>query len=77
MTLKDFREYTKDLPDNIAERIILSIGIRDEKDIIDNNDGTISFQEFSERYLVNNISMIMEGTLPPKIFFVTNKKNNK
>ncbi len=74
MTLKDFREYTKDLPDNIAERIILSIGIRDEKDIIDNNDGTISFQEFSERYLVNNISMIMEGTLPPKIFFVTNKK---
>jgi len=77
MTLKEFREYTKDLPDNIAERIILSIGIRDEKDIVDNNDGTISFPEFSERYLVDSVNMIMDGILPPKIFFVTNKKNNK
>lgn len=74
MTLKEFREYTKDLPDDIAERIILAIGIRDEKDIVNNDDGTISFPEFSERYSVDNVNMIMEGTMAPKLFFTTIKR---
>lgn len=74
MTLKEFREYTKDLPDDIAERIILAIGIRDEKDIVNNGNGTISFPEFSERYPVDNVNMIMEGTMAPKLFFTTIKR---
>lgn len=74
MTLKEFREYTKDLHDDIADKVILCIGIRDEKDIVNNDNGTISFPEFSERYSVDNINMIMEGTMAPKLFFTTIKR---
>lgn len=74
MTLKEFRELTKDIPDDISERIHFAIGIRDEKDIVDNGNGTISFPEFSERYHVDNINMIMEGTMAPKMFFTAIRK---
>ena len=34
MTLKEFKDGIKDIPDNISDKIILSIGIKDEKDSI-------------------------------------------
>ena len=74
MTLQEFRNNTKDIPEDIANRTILCIGIRDEKDIVNNEDGTISFPEFSERYSVDNVNMIMEGTMAPKLFFTTIKR---
>ena len=74
MTLKEFREYTKMIPDEMADKVVLAIGIRDEKDIVDNNDGTITMPEFSERYSVDNVNMIMEGTMAPKLFFTTTRK---
>ena len=74
MTLKELKDIIKDFPDDIADKVILAIGIRDEKDIVDNNDGTISFPEFSERYSVDNVNMIMEGTMAPKLFFTTIKR---
>lgn len=74
MTLQEFRNNTKDIPEDIANKTILCIGIRDEKDIVNNEDGTIYFPEFSERYSVDNVNMIMEGTMAPKLFFTTIKR---
>jgi hypothetical protein len=74
MTLKEFREYAKMIPDEMADKVVLAIGIRDEKDIVNNNDGTITIPEFSERYSVENVKMIMEGTMAPKLFFTTSRK---
>jgi hypothetical protein len=76
MTLKEFKDVIKDIPDNISDKIILSIGIKDEKDITENN-GVISIPEFSERYDVNNVSMIAEGTMAPKMFLTYIRKNKK
>ena len=73
MTLKEFRDLTKDFTDEMAEQTILAIGIRDEKDII--KDGThVYFPEFTERYDVNGVNIIAEGTMAPKLFFVGIKK---
>ena len=73
MTLKEFRDLTKDFNDEMAERTQLAIGIKDEKDIV--NDGkTIYFPEFSERYSVEGVNMISEGTMAPKLFFTGNRK---
>jgi hypothetical protein len=73
MTLKEFRDLTKDFNDEMAERTQLAIGIKDEKDIV--NDGkTIYFPEFTERYIVNGVNLIAEGTMAPKLFFVGNRK---
>ena len=74
MTLKEFRDVVKDFPDDIADKLILAIGIRDEKDIIDNGNGTISFPEFSEVYSVEGVNVISEGTMAPKLFFTGNRK---
>ena len=74
MTLKEFRDVVKDFPDDIADKLILAIGIRDEKDIIDNGNGTISFPEFSEVYSVEGVNMISECTMAPKLFFIGNRK---
>ena len=74
MTLKELKDIIKDFPDDIADKVILAIGIKDEKDIIDNGDGTISFPEFSERYSVESINVISEGTMAPKLFFTTIRK---
>ena len=76
MTLKEFKDVINDIPDNISDKIILSIGIKDEKDITENN-GVISIPEFSERYDVNNVSMIAEGTMAPKMFLTCIRKNKK
>ena len=76
MTLKEFKDVIKDIPDNISDKIILSIGIKDEKDITENN-GVISIPEFSERYDVNNVSMIAEGTMAPTLFLTCIRKNKK
>ena len=68
MTLKEFRDLTKDFNDEMAERTQLAIGIKDENDIV--NDGeTIYFPEFTERYVVNGVNVISEGTMAPKMFF--------
>ena len=73
MTLKEFRDLTKDFNDEMAERTQLAIGIKDEKDIV--NDGkTIYFPEFAERYVVNGLNLIAEGTMAPKLFFIGNRK---
>lgn len=73
MTLKEFRDLTKDFNDEIAEHLLLTIGIRDEKDII--KDSThISIPEFTEGYDVNGVNIISEGTMAPKLFFVGIKK---
>lgn len=73
MTLKEFRDLTKDFNDEMAERTQLAIGIKDEKDIV--NDGkTIYFPEFTERYVVNGVNLIAEGTMAPKLFFIGNRK---
>ena len=77
MTLKEFRDLFKDFPDDIADKLILAIGIRDEKDIIDNGDGTISFPEFSEVYSVEGVNVISEGTMAPKLFFTSIRKRKK
>lgn len=69
MTLKEFKDIVKDFPDEFADKLVLAIGIKDEKDIIDNGDGTISFPEFSERYSVEGVNVISEGTMAPKLFF--------
>ena len=74
MTLKELKEIIKDFPDEFADKLVLAIGIRDEKDIIDNGDGTISFPEFSERYCVEGVNMISEGTMAPKMFFTAIRK---
>ena len=74
MTLKELKDIIKDFPDDIADKVILAIGIKDEKDIIDNGDGTISFPEFSERYIVEGVNMISEGTMAPKMFFTAIRK---
>jgi len=74
MTLKELKDIIKDFPDDIADKLVLAIGIRDEKDIIDNGDGTISFPEFSEVYSVKGVNMISEGTMAPKLFFTTIRK---
>lgn len=74
MTLKEFRDVVKDFPDDIADKLVLAIGIRDEKDIIDNGDGTISFPEFSEVYSVDGVNVISEGTMAPKLFFTSIRK---
>ena len=74
MTLKEFRDITKDFPDDFADKLILSIGIRNESDII--NDGkTIYIQEFSERYDITNVNIISEGTMAPKMFIIGTRKN--
>lgn len=74
MTLKEFRDVVKDFPDDIADKLVLAIGIRDEKDIIDNGNGIISFPEFSEIYSVEGVNVISEGTMAPKMFFTTIRK---
>ena len=74
MTLKELKDVVKDFPDDIADKLVLAIGIKDEKDIIDNGNGTISFPEFSERYSVNGVNIISEGTMAPKLFFTTIRK---
>lgn len=74
MTLKEFRDIVKDFPDDIADKLILAIGIRDEKDIINNGDGVISFPEFSEVYGVEGVNVISEGTMAPKLFFTSIRK---
>ena len=74
MTLKELKDIIKDFPDEFADKLVLAIGIRDEKDIIDNGDGTISFPEFSERYCVEGVNMISEGTMAPKMFFTAIRK---
>ena len=77
MTLKEFRDVVKDFPDDIADKLVLAIGIRDEKDIIDNGNGTISFPEFSEVYSVEGVNVISEGTMAPKLFFTSIRKRKK
>lgn len=73
MTLKELKDIIKDFPDDIADKVILAIGIKDEKDIV--NDGkTIYFPEFSERHNVEGINVISEGTMAPKMFFTTIRK---
>jgi hypothetical protein len=73
MTLKELKDIIKDFPDDIADKVILAIGIKDEKDIV--NDGkTIYFPEFSERYSVEGVNMISEGTMAPKLFFTFIRK---
>lgn len=74
MTLKEFRDIVKDFPDDIADKLVLAIGIRDEKDIINNGDGVISFPEFSEVYGVEGVNVISEGTMAPKLFFTSIRK---
>ena len=74
MTLKEFIDVVKDFPDDITDKLVLAIGIRDEKDIIDNGNGTISFPEFSEVYSVKGVNVISEGTMAPKLFFIGNRK---
>ena len=74
MTLKEFRDVVKDFPDDIADKLVLAIGIRDEKDIIDNGNGIISFPEFSEIYSVEGVNVISEGTMAPKMFFTAIRK---
>ena len=74
MTLKEFRNVVKDFPDDIADKLVLAIGIRDEKDIINNGDGVISFPEFSEVYGVEGVNVISEGTMAPKLFFTSIRK---
>ena len=74
MTLKEFKDVVKDFPDDIADKLVLAIGIRDEKDIIDNGNGIISFPEFSEIYSVEGVNVISEGTMAPKMFFTTIRK---
>lgn len=75
MTLQEFRNNTKDIPEDIANRTILCIGIRDENDIVNNEDGTISFPEFSEIHSVDSINLIIEGSMAPKMFLTTIRKN--
>ena len=77
MTLKELKNIVKDFPDDIADKLVLAIGIRDEKDIIDNGDGTISFPEFSEIYSVEGVNMISEGTMAPKLFFTSIRKRKE
>ena len=73
MTLKEFRDLTKDFNDEMAEHTQLAIGIKDENDIV--NDGkTIYFPEFSERYVVSGVNLISEGTMAPKMFFTAIRK---
>ena len=76
MTLKELKDITKDFPDDIADKLILAIGIKDEKDIIDNGNGPISFPEFSEIYCVECVNVISEGTMAPKMFFTAIRKNH-
>jgi hypothetical protein len=76
MTLKELKDIIKDFPDDIADKLILAIGIRDEKDIIEKN-GYISFPEFSERFNVDSINTISEGTMAPKLFFIGNRKRKE
>jgi hypothetical protein len=73
MTLKEFRDLTKDFNDEIAEQTLLAIGIRDEKDII-KDDTYVSFPKFIEGYNVNEVNLIAEGTMAPKLFFIGIKK---
>jgi hypothetical protein len=73
MTLKEFRDVVKDFPDDFANNLVLSIGIRDEKDIVEEN-GHIIFPEFSERYDITGVNIISEGTMAPKLFFIGNRK---
>ena len=77
MTLKELKNIVKDFPDDIADKLVLAIGIRDEKDIIDNGNGTISFPEFSEVYSVEGVNVISEGTMAPKLFFTSIRKRKK
>ena len=77
MTLKELKDIIKDFPDDIADKLVLAIGIKDEKDIIDNGDGTISFPEFSEIYCVEGVNVISEGTMAPKMFFTTIRKRKE
>ena len=77
MTLKELKDIIKDFPDDIANKLILAIGIKDEKDIIDNGDGTILFPEFSEIYRVEGVNVISEGTMAPKMFFTTIRKRKE
>ena len=73
MTLKEFRDIIKDFPDDFADKLVLSIGIKDENDIV--NDGkTIYFPEFSERYDVEGVNIISEGTMAPKMFLIGIRK---
>lgn len=73
MTLKEFRDIIKDFPDDFADKLVLSIGIKDENDIV--NDGkTIYFPEFSERYDVEGVNVISEGTMAPKMFLIGIRK---
>lgn len=76
MTLKELKDIVKDFPDDIADKLILVIGIKDEKDIIEEN-GYITFQEFSERFNVDGINIISEGTMAPKLFFIGNRKRKE
>jgi len=76
MTLKEFLDVVKDFPDDFANNLVLSIGIRDENDIV--NDGkTIYFPEFSERYDITGVNIISEGTMAPKLFFSAIRKKKK
>lgn len=76
MTLKEFLDVVKDFPDDFANNLVLSIGIRDENDIV--NDGkTIRFPEFSEIYDIIGVNIISEGTMAPKLFFSTIRKKKK
>jgi len=77
MTLKELKDIVKDFPDDFADKLVLAIGIKDENDIIDNGDGTISFPEFSERYSVEGVNIISEGTMAPKMFFTTIRKRKE
>ncbi len=76
MTLKEFKDIVKDFPDEFADKLILAIGIKDENDIV--NDGkTIYFPEFSERYSVEGVNVISEGTMAPKMFFTGIRKKKE
>ena len=76
MTLKELKDIIKDFPDEFADKLVLAIGIKDEKDIV--NDGkTIYFPEFSERYSVEGVNVISEGTMAPKMVFTSIRKRKE
>ena len=66
--LKELVDIISKFPEEIQDKIILTINIRKESNISEEN-GIQTFPEIGQLVELSNISLIQESTFAPKLFF--------